>query len=113
MKHKDGKIYEADFITFCERFPSAMDFIARITIGDYPSLEEAHEEEQFAQDDALENFDQLAIEDQRTIEMREDYTSFGSKSTIKPGHRSRDDFIKRKEDEFYVPKELPNKRWVP
>ena len=33
---KDGKIYPQDFRNFCVKFPSAMDFIARLTLGEHP-----------------------------------------------------------------------------
>ena len=39
----DGKIKFDEFRGFCEQFPSAMDFLGRLTIGDYPyaiSIEE-------------------------------------------------------------------------
>jgi len=33
----DGRIKFDEFKKFCEIFPSAMDFLGRITIGNYPS----------------------------------------------------------------------------
>jgi hypothetical protein len=33
----DGRITFAEFKTFCARFPSAMDFLGRITLGEYPT----------------------------------------------------------------------------
>lgn len=32
----DGKITENEFQEFCEKFPQALDFLARLTIGPYP-----------------------------------------------------------------------------
>jgi len=42
---KDGKIKFKEFRNFCEQFPSAMDFLGRLTIGSYPNATEIEESE--------------------------------------------------------------------
>jgi Ca2+-binding EF-hand superfamily protein len=37
----DGKITEKEFQEFCEKFPQALDFLARLTIGPYPEPSQA------------------------------------------------------------------------
>ena len=67
---KDGQIKFDEFKAFCEQFPSAMDFLGRLTLGTYPnSTSLANQvEEQNAKDGSII---QLALEQSSNERNRE------------------------------------------
>lgn len=48
---RETKVYYEDFFRFCSEFPSAMDFVTRITLGEHPFPEIANEHVMQPQED--------------------------------------------------------------